>query len=725
MKKLLSYKYCFVAAFIALAACNTATVDEYCGWSVYHGSKEGIHYSGLRAIDTNNVKQLQVAWMYSTGDADTLRHSQMQCNPIVVDSMLYVTSPKLKLIALHAGSGRMLWSFDPDSSNRNSADYHFILNNNRGVTYWSDGKNDKRILYVAGAHLYCINALTGKPVNEFGITGRIDLHEGLGRDVKDLFITATSPGIIYKDLFILGSRVDEGPAAAPGHIRAFDVLSGKQQWIFHTIPQPGEAGYETWEDTEAWKHIGGANSWSGLTMDEKRGILFAPTGSASFDFYGGKRKGANLYANCLLALDAATGKHKWHFQFIHHDLWDWDTPTPPVLVTINKEGKQTDAVAQTTKHGMVYIFDRETGKPVYPITEIPVDTTNALAEEKIWPTQPIPALPKPFVRQAFSEKEINPYLADTTIARIKKELRGYRYGKMFLAPGTNAAIQLPGLDGGAEWGGPAYDPQTGVLYINANEMAWLMSLKATAVTIPKKENNEQAGQRLYLQNCMACHGADKKGSGNFPSLMGVAERYNQTELYDLINNGRRMMPAFKQLAEAEKKAIAAYLGTEAKMKQAVFVAPPKPLDTYQQLPYTLTGYYKYLANGEPVLSPPWGTVTAINLNTGDHIWKTPLGEDAALKARGLPATGVENYGGPVVTAGGLLFIAAAKDGKLRAFNKHNGKLLWEYLLPAPGFATPAVYNFNGRQYLVIACGGGKLNTRSSDQYLAFALPAEK
>lgn len=708
-----------------IAGCSAAGDPEaYSTWEVYHGSKEGIHYSSLQEMDTGNVAQLQPAWIFNTGDADTAAHSQMQCNPVIVDSVMYVTSPKLKLQALHAGTGKLIWSFAPDSVNRNSAFYHFILNNNRGVTYWSDGNNDKRIFYVAGSHLYAINAMSGKGIDSFGIAGRVDLHEGLERDVKDLFVTATSPGIVYKDLFILGSRVDEGPAAAPGHIRAFDVRTGKIRWIFHTIPQPGEPGYETWEDPEAWKHIGGANSWSGLTLDEESGMLFAPTGSASFDFYGGKRKGDNLFANCILALDAATGKRIWHYQFIHHDIWDWDTPTPPVLVTIQRDGKKAKAVAQVTKTGFVYVFERLTGKPFFPIQEMPVDTVTVMPGERLSPTQPIPVLPRPFVRQTFSEKDINPYLPDTVKARILKELKQYRYGNMFIPQSKQTLVQLPGLDGGAEWGGPAFDPQTGMLYVNANEMAWLLTLKETVPAPAKKETMGQAGQRLFLQHCMACHGSDRKGTGNFPSLINIEKKYADTAIFNLLVSGRRMMPSFKQITDEEKKAVISFITGNAVTQKKAFSTPPKPPDPYRQLPYTITGYYKFLANGEPVLSPPWGTLTAIDLNTGEHAWKITLGEEEKLTAKGVPPTGVENYGGPVVTAGGLVFIAAAKDGMLRAFNKYNGKLLWQYQLPAPGFATPAVYNYQGKQYIVIACGGGKVGTRSGDTYMAFALPAK-
>ena len=553
--------------------------------------------------------------------------------------------------------------------------------------------------------------------------GSIDLHNDLGRDVKDLFVVNTSPGVIYKNLIILGTRVDEAPPSAPGHIRAYNIVTGKLQWIFHTIPQPGEFGYETWEDKDAWKHIGAANTWSGFSLDEKRGILFAPTGSAAYDFYGGKRKGSNLFANCLLALDAATGKRIWHFQFMHHDLWDKDLPTPPALITLTKDGKQIDAVAQTTKNGMVYVFERETGKPIFDIDEVPVDTVSYLVGEKVWPTQPIPQKPAPFVRQTITENDINPYLSDSVQAQLKRDLNSYRHGNMFMPPGTTPSIILPGYDGGGEWGGPAFDPQTGMLYVNANEMAWIMKMNENKIELPKKESWLQAGERLYKQSCLVCHGADRKGTGNNPTLINIKSKYKPEEFIGLVTNGRRMMPAFKQLREEEVNALASYiLEIKAEHSQEFKVGVTK-IDTVNFMPYNMAGYNKFLSpDGYPAISPPWGTLSAINLNTGEFVWKTTLGEYEELKARGVPPTGTENYGGPVVTAGGLVFIAASSDSKFRAFNKATGKIVWEYQLPASGFATPAVYELNGKQYIVIACGGGKLRTKPGDAYVAFALP---
>jgi quinoprotein glucose dehydrogenase len=711
----------FIAA-VVLTAC-VAPEKKYTSWESYGGSKENIHYSSLTQIDTTNVSRLQPAWIFHTGDADTARFSQMQCNPIIIDSVMYVTSPTLKLFALHAATGKKLWEFNPDSLHRNKDWWHFIVVNNRGVTFWSDGKGDDRIFFVTGSVLNCINARTGELITSFGNGGIKDLHEDLDRDVSDLLVIATSPGIIYKDLYIIGSRVNEGPDAAPGHIRAYDVKTGKLRWIFRTIPRPGESGYETWDDSTAYRHIGGANCWSGFSLDEKRGILFAPTGSASFDFYGGRRKGQNLYANCLLALDAATGLRRWHFQFVHHDLWDYDVPSPPALVTIRKDGKKIDAVAQTTKNGMVWLFERETGKPLHPIYEVPVDSVSELAGEKVWPTQPLSGFSKPFVRQGFTESDLNPYLPDTSLARLKKELQGYRYGKMFIPPGFKTSVVFPGFDGGAEWGGPAFDPETGFLYVNANEMGWLLTMREVKPEPPKKETMIQAGLRLYDKYCVTCHGADKKGTGNNPPLTDIGKKYTRDTLMQLLNTGRRMMPSFRHITAEEKNAILVYLLQLKEEQQKKFERPTQPVDTFFNLPYSTTGYYKFLSpEGYPAIKPPWGTLTAIDLTTGEHKWKTTLGEYPELTAKGIPSTGTENYGGSVATAGGLLFIAAASDAKLRAFNKHTGKLLWEYPLPAAGFATPSVYQVKNKQYIVIACGGGKLKTKSGDAYLAFALP---
>jgi len=711
-------------------SCGDTSQKLYENWEVYGGAKDASHYSSLTQIDTINVKQLQKAWIYHSGDADTASGTQIQCNPIVVDGILYGVSPRLKVFALDAATGEQQWIFDPGKASfsdtgKNAGQAHKFANTSRGVTYWSDGKADKRIFYTAGSLLICLNALTGMPVTDFGDGGMTDLHNGLGRDVKDLYVTSTTPGIIYKDLLIVGTRVAEEAAAAPGHVRAFNVRNGTQQWIFHTIPQPGEFGFETWDDPEAWKHVGGANSWSGFSLDEEKGIVFAPTGSAAPDFYGGKRTGQNLFANCILALDAATGKRIWHFQTVHHDIWDRDLPTAPVLVTINKDGKKLEVIAQPTKTGFIFMFDRKTGEPVYPVEEKPVSVQTELEGEKPWPTQPVPTLPKPFARQILTESDLNDLVPESSFLDLKKRFAAADAGRMFTPLSTKGTIVFPGLDGGAEWGGPAFDPSTGIIYINSQEATWLLTIDRKKTAALKKETYLQAGTRLYMQNCVSCHGPERQGGGNYPSLIGAGKKYDMAAFRSLLSGGRGMMPAFNRLTEDERNAIASFVleKKDQYSKQAEVVQ--KKEDDYLNVPYGITGYNKFLTReGYPGVKPPWGTLNAIDLNTGEDLWKIPLGDEPEFKKKGIH-TGTDNYGGPVVTAGGLVFIAATKDGMIRAFNKRTGELLWEYMLPAPGFATPTVYNIKGKQYLVIACGGGKLGTKSSDVYVAFALPEAK
>jgi quinoprotein glucose dehydrogenase len=712
-------KYIFFL-LIALTSCNEFSGKKYNDWKVYGGNKENNHYSSLVQVDTSNVSQLKAAWVYHTGDAD--KTTQIQVNPVVINGILYGVSPKLKLFALDAATGQQKWIFNPaaDSMTVKGSGY-FMMNVCRGVTYFSDGENDQRLFYGASSYLYCVDARTGKPVSSFGDGGHIDLHNDLGMNASQLYVASTSPGIIFKDLIIIGTRVAEDMPAAPGHIRAYDVHTGKLRWIFHTIPQPGEAGYETWKDKESYAHVGGANVWSGFSLDEENGILYAPIGSAVYDFYGGKRPGDNLYANCLLALDAATGKRIWHFQTVHHDVWDRDLPTPPALVTITRDGQRIDAVAQPTKSGFIFLFDRKTGKPVYPVEEKNVPVNSSLAGEIPSATQPFPTLPKPFVRQSLHEEDLNHLVPDSSYQDIKKRLSGYQTGFIFNLPSREGTVILPGYDGGAEWGGVAVDPTTGMLYANASEMAWVLTMVDLKDKPRTVETNLMAGERIYKTTCMACHGPERKGAGNYPTLIDVNKKYNEEQFTALLTSGRRMMPALPQLSLTEKQALSSFILDLKEKQKTVFVAPVRADDAWLNLPYSATGYNKFLTKeGYPAIAPPWGTLNAINLNSGELIWKDTLGDYPELKARGLH-TGTENYGGPAVTAGGLIFIAATSDSKIRAFNKRTGQLLWENDLPACGFATPAVYEVEGKQFIVIACGGGKLKQKSGDSYVAFAL----
>ena len=712
---------------LALGSCSNPSGEESTAaqqrqnreWPVYGGNKAGNRYSPLTQINTRNVQNLQVAWTYHTGDNTPEKGQEIQCHPIVVNGILYGTSPRLKAFALRAGTGEQLWTFDPFK------DKEPTLNANRGVVYWENG-DDKRILYTAGSTLYALNALTGEPIPGFGKNGEVSLHEGLGemleREVKDLFVVATTPGIVYKDLLILGSRVSEGGDAAPGYVRAYDIRTGQIKWVFHTVPHPGEFGYDTWPK-DAWKTVGGANSWSGFTLDEKRGIVFMGTGSASFDFYGGNRHGENLFANCILALNAETGERVWHYQTVHHDLWDRDLPCPPNLVTVNHNGRKIDAVAQATKSGFIFLLDRETGEPLFPVEERPVPSSD-LPGEQAWPTQPFPLKPTPFARQVFTEADIT-NISPEAHAFVKEKFLKTRSGTPFIPPSQEGTIIFPGFDGGAEWGGNAFDPQ-GILYVNSNEMPWILTMVDVAA---RNAEIVSQGQTLFLSTCASCHGMDRKGDGqNIPSLLHIGDRLSKDDIHTVIKNGRGRMPGFQHLSDDNRNALVGYLlnlETTATASIDPGTAPaPALLPAFPYVsPFTITGYNRFFdPDGYPAVKPPWGTLNAIDLNTGEFVWRVPLGEFAKLTKKGTPPTGTENYGGPIVTAGDLLFIGATKDEKFRAFNKKTGKVLWEYQLPAGGYATPSTYEADGKQYVVIAAGGAKMGTKPGDAYIAFALP---
>jgi quinoprotein glucose dehydrogenase len=664
-------------------------------WPAYGGAPENTHYSSLAQINRSNVKDLTVAWSFDTGEQGGL-----QTSPIIVEGVLYGITPTQKVFALDAASGKLIWKFD-SGINGTQPD--------RGLAYWSSEK-EKRILVGVMNFLYALDAGTGKPIASFGTEGRIDLRGDLGRNPERQSVTLTSPGIVYKDVIIVGGRNPETLPAAPGDVRAYDVRTGKLRWSFHTIPHPGEFGYETWPK-EAWKYSGAANNWAGMAVDAKRGIVYVPTGSAAFDFYGANRLGDDLFANCLIALNAETGKRIWHFQGVRHDLWDRDFPSPPTLVTVNRDGKEIDAVAQTTKQGFVYLFDRVSGEPLFPIEYSKYPPSNVPGEVAA-AEQPLPTKPAPFARQILSEDMLTNRTPEAHAWALEK-FRAFRSQGQFIpfSVGKDTVI-FPGFDGGAEWGGSAVDTQTAILYVNANEMVW------TGALAP--ETGENSPKALYMSQCGVCHGEKMTGSPPaIPSLVGVGDRLSPRQIGATIRNGKGRMPAFANFDDDQLYALIDFL-VSGKSKELPSSEPPPPA-----MKYRFTGYHKFLdPDGYPAFAPPWGTLNAINLNTGEYVWKINLGEYPELAAKGLKNTGTENYGGPVVTAGGLVFIGASDfDKKFHAYDKATGELLWEATLPFSGNATPATYEVNGRQFVVIAAGGGKdPKSPSGGVYVAFALP---
>jgi glucose dehydrogenase len=778
---------------------------DHTDWPVYGGQSADDRYSALHQIDRANVHQLKVAWTF-----DTKEQGGLQTNPLVVGRTSFGFTPTQKVIALDAATGKLLWTFSSGTPG---------LQPTRGLSYWTDGT---RNVLFAGllTNLYALDPATGKLISTFGDDGKIDLRKDLNeKDVTQSFAALTTPGIVYKDSIIVGFRAPETEPALHGDIRAYDVHTGKLRWIFHTIPLPGEPGYETWP-RDAWKVTGSANNWTGMALDEKRGIVYVPTGSAVNDFYGFDRIGDDLYANTLLALDANTGQRIWHFQGVHHDIWDRDFPSPPSLVTVRSHGKQVDAVAQTTKQGYLFLFDRTNGKPLFPIEEhaFPASTTPG---EKTSPTQPVPSLPAPYARQLLTADMLTTRTPEAH-AWAAEQFKSFISNGLFV-PFTvdKQTVVFPGFDGGAEWGGSAVDIKTGVIYINANDIVWTGGLtenkqggslgstvyqsqcsichggdrkgnpptfpslvddqkhlsdaqiteiihngkgrmpsfpnveaaRLTAVleylktgddgaggkagaASPKSPNrSEIAGAKIYDKNCAICHGDDLLGApSNYPGLLGVRGRLTDQQILANIHDGKGRMPAFHKLTDADTASLLHFLGdSQSPMVEAAVtsnnsskkevestLAPPGGLAKYR-----FTGYRKFLdPDGYPAVQPPWGTLNAIDLNTGRYLWKIPLGNYPELAAKGLKDTGTENYGGPIVTAGGIVFIAATNfDHTLRAFDSRTGALLWQGDLPYAGNATPATYMVDGRQYVVIATSNAR-NPKGPQgaAYVAFALP---
>lgn len=713
MKRILFFLFATVTILSAglLIGCDRSD-DRFFGsgsnWYEYQGGPERNQYSTLRQITPANVAKLEMAWEYHTQDT-----GEVQTNPLIVNDTLYGMTATVQPFALNAATGEEYWRKEGEGPTK--------FNSNRGLVYWEDG-SDRRILYTHGEWLHAVDASTGESISSFGEGGRTSLKAGLENDAQDKMVISTTPGTVYEDLIIMPLRVSEGADGTPGYIQAFNIRTGELAWVFHTIPKPGEFGYETWpKDTHKNPSIGGANNWAGMAVDRERGMVFVPTGSTAYDFYGGNRKGENLFANTLLALDAETGERIWHYQFVHHDILDRDLPAPPNLLTVTHNGRQTDAVAQITKQGYVFVFDRETGEPLFPIEERPVPGSDVPGEDA-WPTQPFPTKPAPYARQTLTDQDVSPYAENRE--ELIETVRNSRSEGPFTPLSEEGTIIFPGLDGGGEWGGAAADPE-GILYVNSNQMAWHISIGPSISEEQLKHLS--LGEQLYTTNCTTCHGLDRRGNpdSGYPSLVDIKDRLSKDYIASVVSGGKGMMPAFgSQLTDEEADALVAFLYGEQQEQNADKEPGLEQVsEEIPAVPYQISGYSKFVdSNGYPAVRPPWGTLNAIDLNTGEYVWAVTLGDYPDLRDERDPKTGTQNYGGPVVTASGLLFIAATRDGKFRAFDKETGELLWETDLPAAAFATPSTYAVSGKQYIVVACGGTKLGTPGGDSYVAFALP---
>jgi quinoprotein glucose dehydrogenase len=750
--------------FVGLTSPVADAQQDHKTWKDYGGGPDSSHFVALGQINKSNVSQLEVAWIYPTGD-----NRSYVFNPIVVDNVMYVLARNSSLVALDAATGKEIWIHEnlPGLATR-------------GIAYWeSKDRKDRRLIFTINNYLQEIDARTGKSILTFGNNGLVDLREGLGRDPKTIVrIQPNSPGRVFENLIMLGSSTGEAYLSAPGDIRAYDVITGKIVWTFHTIPHPGEFGYDTWPK-DAWKYSGGANTWGEITVDEKRGIAYFPTGSPTYDYYGADRIGSNLFANCLLALDARTGRRLWHFQMVHHDLWDYDINAAPQLITVRHRGKLIDAVSQSTKQGFLFVFDRVTGKPLWPIEERPVPRSN-MPGEQAWPTQPFPTVPPPFARQKMTADDVNPYiLTAEERAAWKDRISKMRNEGLFTPPGLGETLSLPGARGGSNWGTGAANPAKGVVYLTTQDWPTIYKLsledplaaRAAARTV---ETRYQQGRTIYEGRCQTCHGPNGEGWAGGPAALAGTNRLPFDEFRQIVLTGRAEMPAFADLDAAALDALYTFLGTSngaGRGVRGVDSAPrtaagpviasggapggleiPVIATRYSPLggpPYPAgvaappNRYYTDwgLYPDQPyVIGPPWSAIVAYDLNRGTIKWRVPLGEDARAAEEGARNTGVfmaERHG-IIVTSTGLLFVATT-DGKVRAHDEETGKVLWSATLPAGSEGLPAMYAVNGRQYLVVPAssrinsGGGHPSAGTEPpepaigarSYVAFALPRRK
>lgn len=712
-------------SFACVVSLSTLAVAQapHTEWREYGGGRDGAQYSALKQVDRGNVSTLRQVWSYSTGDTRGYLF-----NPIVVDGTMYVLAKNNSIVALDAATGHERWAHPIAAKT--------TLLPTRGISYWeSADRQDRRLIFAADNALQELNATTGEPITNFGTNGRVDLREGLGRDSSKLtLVQSYNPGRIYKDLVILGSATNEEYSSGPGDVRAYNVVTGKPAWIFHTVPHPGEAGYDTWPK-DAWKTVGGANAWSGMALDEARGILYVPTASPKYNFYGANRPGKNLFGDSLLALNAATGKLIWYFQTVHHDIWDYDNASTPMLLTVRHEGKLVDAVAETSKTGYVWVFDRVTGKPLWPVEERPVPKSNMPGEET-WPTQPVPTKPEPFGRQHFTVADLNPYMEPAEKEAFRKQMLAADNRGMFTPPGLGDVVEMPGNNGGANFGGSAVDPAHGFLYVVSKDVPAMLKLTLPSAVV-QGSNAESTGASVFAANCALCHGADRAGAPPaIPSLVDVTGRLSDAEIRSTVQHGRGKMPAFPSISDPQIDALLKYLQHPENAKPtATAAAAPRDADP-ATLQYKSSFGFMFAGSGLPAIAPPWTTLTAYDLNTGTIRWKEPLGDVPELAAQGITGTG-SHYPktNPVVTAGGVIF-TGTRDRKVRALDSATGKVLWESEVGAALEGMPAVYQVAGREYVVF-CAAARATThthavagRPASQepidgaYVAFALPVK-
>jgi quinoprotein glucose dehydrogenase len=675
------------------------TRKPYSTWSDYGGSADAMQYSALAQITKANVSRLELAWFSPVPD----RKGNFGFNPVIVDRMMYVLGPANSIVALDAATGKQIWTHAVEGGSPG----------NRGINYWeSRDRSQRRLLFGAGGSLRAIDAITGEPIASFGTDGRVNMREG---PLRPLGGPSGTPGRVFENLFITGSTTGELFGSPPGDLRAYDVITGRLVWTFHTIPHPGEFGYDTWPK-DAYRWAGGANAWGELSIDEKRGIAYFPLGSPTHDSFGGDRKGANLFGNCLLALDARTGTRLWHFQTVHHDLWDYDLTTAPKLLTVRRNGKPVDIVAQPTKSGFLYVFDRATGTPLWPIEERPVPKSDVPGEEA-WPTQPFPTNPPPFARQTFGAGDINPYLDEAEQARLRVLLQNARNEGLFTPQTlTRDQISIPGEFGGSNWGGSAGDPETGMLYVRSSDQPAIHRLREPGD--PRYEEGgppAQRGRAVYSQRCESCHGQpEPPGIRSMDrSVVIDLKALGQERIRKTIRSGQNQMPAFspEMLPDRQLDALLTYLADPVAGARGDGAGPqPPPLPAIEGM----TRYFGPLgtlfraANGLPAIGPPWAQIVAYDLNDGTIKWRAPLGTVRALTAKGITGTGSPeriHRNGLVATAGGLIFAGTWGDGTLRAFDKDSGKVLWDRQIDANPEGLPAVYEVAGRQFVVFCASG--------------------